>query len=375
MDLSIILVHYHTPALAAEAVARLRESLDEPALRGLASEIVLVDNGSDAAGRELLASLPARRIDPGTNLGYAGGLCRGMEETRGERVVGLNPDVLVGEGCLARLLDELSAGAAVAGPRFFLDRGGRFVIPPTERRTRSWEVLSALADRGAPWTRPARRIWRRHAQRHWRATEPLRTPALSGALLAFSRETWRRAGPFDATLPLYFEEDDWLRRVRRCGLETRYVPDATAVHLHARSTAAEPRAARWFAESRRQFRRRWYGRLFTRMLERLEPGPELVQPWPRPAPRAADGRPRLELAGAGARTAGGWIELSLSPRGFPAAARRLDVPPAVWEMPEDLWTALDSGTYSLAWVDDAGEERGRWSFAKPAGDGGDEEGS
>jgi GT2 family glycosyltransferase len=161
MDLAIILVHYHTPELAAEAVEALRRSLGEPALAGISSEIVLVDNGSDTAGRELLDALPVRRIDPGCNLGFGGGINRGVVETVAERSVVLNPDVLVEPGCLTGLLAELETGAAVAGPRFYLDRGRRFRIPPTEPRTRLWELFTSLADRGAPWTPRARRVWRR----------------------------------------------------------------------------------------------------------------------------------------------------------------------------------------------------------------------
>lgn len=366
MDLAIILVHYHTPGLAAESVAALRRSLGEPALAGVSSEIVLVDNGSDAAGRRLLDSLPVRRIEAGGNLGYGGGVNRGVEETRAERSVVLNPDVLVEPGCLARLLAELDDGAAVVGPRFYLDRGRRFRIPPTEPRTRLWELFSCLADRGDPWTPRTRRVWRRHARRHWLAEMPLRSPSLSGALLAFSRGTWEAAGPFDESLRLYFEEDDWLKRVTRLGLETRYVPAAEAVHLHGRSTRVEPRAAVWFAESRRLFRRRWYGRGFSALLRRIEPGPELRLPWPGRAPTTEDGRPVLP-AGEGPR----WLELSPSPRGFPAAgrgpsARGEDGGSGPWEMPEDLWRELNPGTYCLGWVDERGRELEELSFVKPS---------
>ena len=366
MDLAIILVHYHTPELALESVGALRRSLDEPPLTGLSSEIILVDNGSDTAGRRLLDALPLRRIDPGGNLGYGGGINRGMEETAAEHTVVLNPDVLVEPGCLARLLAALEDGAAVVGPRFFLDRGRRFRIPPTEPRTRLWEFFSCLAERGEPWTPRTRRVWRRHARRHWLAETSLRSTSLSGALLAFSRSTWEAAGSFDEGLRLYFEEDDWLRRVVRLGFETRYVPAAEAIHLHARSTRAEPRSAMWFAESRRRYRRRWYGRTFSALLGRIEPGSELRLPWPRRAPTTPEGRPVLP-----AEVASSWLELSPSPRGFPAVAREPlarggDGDSDAWEMPTDLWSELNPGTWRAGWVDERGTELGELSFVKPS---------
>ena len=60
MRLAIILVHYHTPALAAAAVEALRR--DTAGVDG-GIEWLLIDNGSDEAGRALLDSLPVERID------------------------------------------------------------------------------------------------------------------------------------------------------------------------------------------------------------------------------------------------------------------------------------------------------------------------
>jgi len=41
---------------------------------------------------------------------------------------------------------------------------------------------------------------------------------LSGALLAFRRDTWNIVGPMDDRYHLYFEEDDWLCRIARAKL-------------------------------------------------------------------------------------------------------------------------------------------------------------
>src|SRR5579885_461064 len=102
MRLAIVLVHYHTPELAAEAVAALQADLAQSGLSEQA-ELLLVDNGSDPAGRKLLESLPVRLVDPGENLGYAGGVNRGVAESRAAAVVLMNPDVLVLPGCLGAL--------------------------------------------------------------------------------------------------------------------------------------------------------------------------------------------------------------------------------------------------------------------------------
>src|SRR6266545_6007680 len=221
MRIAVILVHYHTPLLAAAAVEAL---LQDAGQSGLTIEGVVVDNGSDEAGRALLDSLPFERIDAGANLGFAGGVNLGAARTRSELMVLMNPDVQVLPGCLGALAAALRAGAAVAGPRFYWDGERRMLLPPAEERSHAAELSALWATRGEPWAVRARRRWREHARRHWEAERPLASYALSGSLLAITRAAWERVGPFDAGFRLYFEETDWLRRAERTGLPARYVP-------------------------------------------------------------------------------------------------------------------------------------------------------
>ncbi|HEY4573417.1 MAG TPA: glycosyltransferase, partial [Thermoanaerobaculia bacterium] len=288
-------------------------------------------NGSDEAGRALLAALPLERIDPGTNLGYAGGVSLGVARSTAEVVVLMNPDVIVQPGCVPALLDVLGAGAAVAGPRFWWDRGRRLLQPPSEVRARREELARVLAGKSPAWAERARRRWRRHARRHWEAQAPLPSFSLSGSLLAVRRSAWEAVGPFDAGYRLYFEETDWLLRAERRGLAGRYVPAAGAVHLYSQSAGREPRAAGWFEESARRFRRRWYGPRFTGLLEGLD------RRLPRRA-AAASGIPPGGLRLPEEPSAYPlWVEVSPDPLGFPAAAERLAAPPdGPWNLPAEI---------------------------------------
>lgn len=422
-EVSVVLVHYRAGRLAAAALAAAAGDL---AAAGLAAELLVVDNGGDEDDRSHLAAtaVPARRLDPGENLGFAGGVNLGVAESTGDVIVLMNPDVTVLPGCLPALVAELGAGAGIAGPRFWWDAGRRLLLPPAEARGLADELGAALAAGGGLRARRARARWRRHARRHWTAERPLPSHALSGALLAVRRDAWERVGPFDAGYRLYFEETDWLARARRAGVAARYVPAAEAVHAHGESARREPRAAEWFAESARRFRRRHHGRLAAVALERLAgraahraareaaAGPSSgrrAAPSPavhgaaaaaphtgRPAapePRGLAGRPvpDASLAGAGpidiagphapdAPLAGAadlldlspwasdaplWVEVSPRPEGFPAAAERLAAPPpGGWSLPAEV-RGRQEGPLTVHLTTDAGRELARFVLAPP----------
>lgn len=361
MRLAIVIVHYHTPALVAEAVAALAADLG-PA--GIEAEMLLVDNGSDAAEREILDSLPIERIGSGENLGYAAGANLGVSHSRAETIVIMNPDVLVLTGCIPTLLSELEQGAEIVGPLSYWDRGQRLVLPPAEERTRRGEMLLLLADRGEGWAARARRRWRKNARRHWESDRALPSYDLSGSLLAFRRSAWERVGPFDPGFRLFFEETDWLRRARQAGVPARYVPAARSVHLYNQSAVREPRAQEWFEASAERFRARHYGVWFPPLLHALAdtlPG-ELGAPAAALEPLPVAG---MDLAALG-QPFPLWVEVSPNPTGFPAAVEKIDSADAgPWRLPEEIAAQFPAGGIVIQVTDREGRELLRRSL--PAG--------
>lgn len=373
-SLAVVIVHYHGPELVQRAWSALREDAERAELE-LELEGVVVDNGSTADEARLLAELERsdsglKLIEAGTNLGYAGGANLGLRQTRSELALLSNPDVRVLPGCLLALVDALDAGASVAGPTFFWDRPGGFRLPPTEERNRLAELGRLLAWHPA-WEPRARRRWRAHAREQWLAEQVHEYGDLSGALLVFRRSAWERH-PFDEGFPLYYEETDWLRRLRAAGEKLVHVPAAMALHAYAQSTRSEPKAQEWFRVSEHRFRRRHYGRAFTWALEKLAdrwsarrsgggPGgdisagdeslPAIEGPGPLPGPLPA-GEDRIT-----------WLELSPSSAGFPCAGRIVDEG-EVALLSEELWAILEPGTYFLRALDARDRTIGLWRVVR-----------
>jgi GT2 family glycosyltransferase len=355
-SLGVILVHYHTPALLEQAVAAVDE---DAAGSGIATEIVVVDNGSTEAERSRLAAFCRRRgirlHDPGRNLGYAGGINAGAALLpEQEALLAMNTDVLVEKGCLAALLASLEAGAAVAGPAFFWDRADResgFELPPTEAVGLGEDLLRVAAARwGGRLAAIARRRWRKHVRRYLLAEDGVAGYDLSGAMLMISAAAFHRVGGFDAGYAFYFEETDFLQRLRRAGLPARFERKARAVHLYAQSTPKDGSAAAYFSASQELFRRTFYRESGAALLRALSRG--AGRPAEPPAEKlTADGGWKLDVR---AR----WLEISPSPLGFPAATRRLPAGLGTLQpvLPPGLLPQLADGTYWLRQVDQRGGE-------------------
>jgi GT2 family glycosyltransferase len=375
--LSVVVVHYRTPGLLPECVERVRVA---SARAGVAAQIVVVDNGADGGARSV-EDRDLELLEPPENLGYAGAINLAVEgPAQGEVVIALNPDVLLEEDALLPLLAVLRDGAGIAGPRFYWDRERRLMMPPGDAQGFLEELVRILGTRSRRSAARARRLFRRHARRHWLATAPLQSYSLSGALLAIRRELFAvgAVGPFDDRYRLYYEETDWLERARRRGVKARYVPAAHAVHLYDQSAGGEVRAGDWFAAARGRYLNRRYG-IAGWLLRGLE----------RASQRAASQRPSLGPAscpgwcGAGTlapsdlrRLSGGgetWFEVSPSPAGYPATAelrrhaRGATVDPDLdWQLPADVRRYHPDRDLVLRIVEAGGEEHGPWLLERAA---------
>jgi GT2 family glycosyltransferase len=246
-SVSLLVVSYRSSALAADAIATARAASSRPL------QVIVVDNSVDPAEADALRAVADTVIASPSNLGYAGGINAGRRLCEGDVIVVSNPDVRFGQQSIDRLVD---ANAAVAGPALFWDDAYRWMLPPAELHTR-WEVIDRVfASRSRAWAR--RRERRRFRQRvaFWSLDQTTRVLALSGAVMAICANAFDAAGGFDERFPLYFEENDFLRRVKG---DVVYIPSAHCRHLYNQSAAGSTDAASLYARSELLYLRKWGG--------------------------------------------------------------------------------------------------------------------
>lgn len=285
VELSVLIVNYNTWRECADAVASLREhGPTRPDGSPMPFECIVVDNASPkrdpvaiaAVERELQAlaqqqgdPTAARLILHGENAGYSKGMNLALAHARGRWILISNPDLVFTAGLIPALQRHLErdpqAGCVV--PKGYWDSEFLGQLPPNTLPTLAellWTTLGEFSPAISRWY--ARRLVRSWL-RVWTAEAPLALPMMSGCLLLVDRTFFESIGRFDERYPLYYEDADLSRTIRRAGRTVTQVPDARLVHLVNRSGLSDPATMMQRHDvSRQLYFRKWYGPLGPRLL-------------------------------------------------------------------------------------------------------------
>lgn len=265
--ISLIVVGYRSASLAKEAIRSARASTREPL------QVVVVDNSCDPREAEALRPHADVLVVSPRNRGYGGAINDARRACEGDTLVICNPDVVFAPGSIDALAGALDAKTAVAGPALFWDDAHRWFLPPSELHTGGEVLGQALAGRSRAFAsaRDRRRIRARIA--FWSLRDATPVDAISGAVMAVTRSAFDAMGGFDERFFLYFEENDFLRRVAARGSRIVYVPAAKCRHLYNQSAGSSPEAPALYASSEQRYLEKWNGPFVARMLERLRKAP------------------------------------------------------------------------------------------------------
>jgi GT2 family glycosyltransferase len=194
-------------------------------------EVVVVDNGStDGSVDRWSARHPTvTLIETGENLGFAGGMNRGLVDLDDLDAIALvNSDAFVDPGWLTPLAEALDA-----------DRGVGAASP---------KILFASAGDGPPLINNVGNVlgttWEPHDRGYGEPDEgqydrPEEVWGWCGAAVLLRRQYLDEVGRFDERLFLYAEDVDLSWRGARRGWRYRYVPASIVHHEHRASSGGE----------------------------------------------------------------------------------------------------------------------------------------
>ncbi|MGC8780041.1 MAG: glycosyltransferase family 2 protein, partial [Anaerolineae bacterium] len=191
-----------------------------------------------------------RLIRNPANLGYARANNIGIAASRGRYVLLLNSDTIVPAGALAGLLAFMDAHpqAAACSPRLLRPDG-----TPQPYAFGGDPTPLYLVRRGI-----GRLLFGRPLH-DWAVARPIQVDWVSGACLLARRAAIEQVGALDEAMFMYFEDNDWCRRMRRAGWQVWYVPTVAITHIGGAGLKQNPAARRAYRESLHYFYRKHYG--------------------------------------------------------------------------------------------------------------------
>jgi GT2 family glycosyltransferase len=229
------------------------------------AEVVVVDNSpSNKLSQGLLGTDPTvRYLAQPENPGFAGGVNRGLKQATRRIVILLNPDARPDPGCLGGLCDVVEGeGDVAAGPALIPLTPGRPSHPSALRRDPDlWTTLVeyTVAHRAVDPGWLDRNYFLRPEDV---ADSPIECAMVQGACLVFPRALSDRVGEFDAArFFLYWEETDFLRRVRAAGGRVLFCPQLTCRHDGGASMVGGRQDAELFWRGLYRYHRKHNGRI------------------------------------------------------------------------------------------------------------------
>jgi GT2 family glycosyltransferase len=242
-DIAVVIVTYNSVHVIGDLLDSLPKALD-----GLTADVVVVDNGSRDGTRELVAELDGCRLVRSANVGYAGGINRGVREAApAQAILVLNPDVRLHPGAIPPLLAALREPlTGIAAPRVLTPQGELHLSLRREPT-----LLRALG-----LTRTRLPVFSEYVHGQSAYARPRTADWALGAVLLMSRDCYETLGGWDETYFLYSEETDLALRARDAGLVTRYEPRSVAVHIGGQSGRSHRTHAMQIVNRVRLYRRR-----------------------------------------------------------------------------------------------------------------------
>lgn len=195
-------------------------------------ELIVLDNQSvDGSADAIAAEFPEVLLVPSMeNYGFAKGNNIAAEHARGEYLLLLNPDTIVLDGAIDRLVSFATTAprARIWGGRTLY--GDRSLNPGScWRRMSLWNILCRTS--GLTGVFPKSSLFNSEAYGGWDRTTERDVDIVCGCFLLIRREDWKVLGGFDTTFFMYGEEADLcLRADDVLGASPRICPEATIIH-------------------------------------------------------------------------------------------------------------------------------------------------
>lgn len=247
MDVSVIIVNYHTEQLIKDAISTIIEHTE-----GVEYEIIVVDNAPTDGACDFFECLGpkgmVRYVGMTENLGFGTANNEGFRHASGRYLFCLNPDTLLVNNAIGILVDYMEKHPRCGAC------GGNLYNADMRRAISFRRILP-----GAFWEfsegahrQPEHILYGRNS-RFNHTSHPIKVGYITGADLMLRRSVIEEVGAFHPEFFMYYEETDLCCRIHRAGYDVVSVPDAKIIHLEGMSMekkGVNEKKLKYYAESR-----------------------------------------------------------------------------------------------------------------------------
>ena len=232
IQISVIIVNYNVREFLRQSIVSLKK-----ALRGIPSEIIVVDNASDDGSAEMVRkNFPGiRLIAMEANSGFAAANNAALKIAKGKYFFLLNPDTVVQEDTARVMLAfmEQHRDAGMAGCKI-LNPDGSFQLPCRRGFPTPWIAFTKII--GLSSLFPSLKIFGGYNVTYRSTEETYPVDAISGSCMFVRREAYENAGGLDESYFMYGEDLDWCYRILEVGWKVYYVHSTQIIHYRGEST-------------------------------------------------------------------------------------------------------------------------------------------
>ena len=231
-DVSVIIVNYNVRDFLHQSLLSIQK-----ALKGIHSEIFVIDNASDDGSVEMVGRRFPRiqLIANAANLGFAKANNIALKKARGKFILLINPDTIVQEDTIRVMVEFLISHpeAGLAGCKI-LNPDGSF--QPACRRSfpTPWVAFTKIF--GLSRLFPNIKLFGKYNLTYLDTGETYPVDAVSGSFMMVRKETLEQVGGLDESYFMYGEDLDWCYRIRQAGWRIFYVHSTQIIHYKGEST-------------------------------------------------------------------------------------------------------------------------------------------
>jgi GT2 family glycosyltransferase len=242
VDVSVVIVNWNTEALLRDCLQSIKDQTKVP------HEVIVIDNASrDGSAAMVQSEFPeAVLIANSDNKGFAGANNQGLKIAQGRTVLLLNPDTIILDGAIDKMLAWLDRHPGVGCVGCQVLEGPEVIqrtcfADPNFINSLIIEFGLMRLGRVVPFFgRPWYVNWDRRSER--------KVDVVSGMFMLVPKPVMDQVGLLDDAFFVYSEEADWCRRIRKAGYDCVFAPEAQIIHLDGGSKSTSQIRSRMFIQ-------------------------------------------------------------------------------------------------------------------------------